>query len=70
MTTTIIKTLRGHTVHIYFEPWINGYRSYSNTIGPEDSPYGDGKTVDEALTDLDWRIEDYEEKRKTKNETN
>lgn len=45
-----------HKVVIYWEDWGNCWRAYSDSLGPEDSPYGDGKTQKEALDDLRWQL--------------
>ncbi len=54
--------VRGHMVHLYWCEWGRQFRCYSEVYGEEDSPYGEGKTKDEALTDLDWQLEEMEEK--------
>lgn len=54
--------LRHHKVHVYWEPWMNAYRAYSDVYGAEDSPYGDGRTPEEAVKDLDWQLLEMEEK--------
>lgn len=55
-------TLRNHKVHVYWCDWSRQWRCYSDTYGAEDSPYGEGRTLQEALDDLDWQLEEKEEK--------
>ena len=51
-----------HTVIIYFENWINKWRAYSDSIGAESSPIGEGKTQKEALEDLRWQLDGMHDK--------
>lgn len=49
---------------VWWEPWMNAYRAYSDVYGAEDSPYGDGKTREEAIKDLEWQLEEMEDKKR------
>jgi len=44
---------------------MNAFRAYSDSLGADDSPYGEGKTREEAIADLDWQLEELEEKKRT-----
>jgi hypothetical protein len=57
---------RGHKIFTYWEPWMNAFRAYSDSLGADDSPYGEGKTEAEAIADLDWQLEELEDKAKEK----
>lgn len=49
---------------VWWEPWMNAYRAYSDVYGAEDSPYGDGKTREEAIKDLKRKLEEMEDKKR------
>lgn len=55
-----------HKVIVYFEPWMNAYRAYSDSLGADCSPYGDGKTEEDAKADLQWQLDEMEEKKNAK----
>lgn len=57
-----------HKVVIYWEDWMNGYRAYSETLGEEDSPYADGRTITEAYKELEWQLQELDEKKAQKHE--
>ena len=42
-------------------PWGIIWRAYSDTLGADASPYGDGKTETEAREDLARRIQELDE---------
>ena len=54
-----------YQIKVYWEPWMNAFRAYSDSLGADDSPYGEGKTREEAIADLDWQLEELEEKKRT-----
>jgi hypothetical protein len=47
-----------HKVIIYWEDWGNCWHAYSESLGADNSPYGDGKTQKEALDDLRWQLDE------------
>ncbi len=46
----------------YWCEWSRQFRCYSDTYGAEDSPYGEGRTKLDALNNLDWQLEEMQEK--------
>jgi hypothetical protein len=52
-----------HRIETYtvWTPWGMLTRAYSDTLGADTSPYGDGKTQEEAITDLEWRLEELDD---------
>ena len=55
-----------YKIKVYWEPWMKAFRAYSDNLGADDSPYGEGKTEVEAIADLDWKLEELEDKAKEK----
>lgn len=51
-----------HIVFIYFNDWIDKWCAYSETIGSEDSPVGEGKTQKESYDDLRWQLDELHDK--------
>jgi len=45
----------------YWTPWGMMWHAHSDTLGADTSPYGSGKTEEEAREDLAWQIEDLSE---------
>jgi len=52
-----------HRIETYtiWTPWGMLTRAYSDTLGPDTSPCGEGKTQEEAIADLLKRIEETDE---------
>jgi hypothetical protein len=58
--------VRGHKVHLYWCEWSRQFRCYSEDLNADDSPYGEGKSPELALADLDWQLEEIEDRQKAK----
>jgi hypothetical protein len=61
-------TLRDHTVIVSKCDWRNAFVAHSDNLGEDCSPYGEGKTEQAAIDDLDWQLEELEEKKGKANE--
>jgi hypothetical protein len=63
MSKHITTALRGHQIHVYWCEWSRAWRAYSDTFGADSSPEGTGSTREAALEDLDWQLEELEERK-------
>lgn len=58
--------MHGYEVDVYWCEWRREWVAYSDDFDGE-GPTGSGKTREEALNDLDWQLEEFNEKWGKKN---
>lgn len=58
--------LREHKITVEWCHYRRQYVATSDTLGEDCSPYGEGKTQAAAIDDLDWQLEDIEERKLNK----
>lgn len=62
MEDNLTYILQGYEVNVCWCDYRRAWIAYSNSFDHEYYPEGQGKTKAEALDDLDWQLEEFNEK--------
>jgi len=69
MNDRVNAKVRDHDVHVYWCDWSRQWRAYSESLGGDCSPYGEGTSKAAALTDLEWQLDEMDQRRATRHES-